>query len=287
MILVSGATGTVGRALVNELNSTNVPFRALVRDTAKAQEWKQDNVELVQGDFDDPESLQAALTGVERAFLLPPFVPLPGVKELQANFINAAKAVGVKHIVKLSVVGAALDSPASLVRGHAEGEKLLAESGLAWTNVRANGFDQNLFQNAATIKGNGQFYQPAGDAKISMVDVRDIAAVAAKVLTGQGHEGKTYDVTGPEAIDFNQVAADLSAAIGKPVQYIPISDEQFKQTMTSYGVPDWMVQYLDELYAAYRTGYGSEVSGDVATVTGRPAIRFAQFAQDFASAFKS
>jgi uncharacterized protein YbjT (DUF2867 family) len=285
MILISGATGTVGQALAKHLNETGVSYRALVRNPAKAQSWAGSNVELVQGDFDDPESLKAALAGVEKAFMLPPFVP--NAEELQANFIEAAKAVGVQHVVKLSVVGADVDSPVSLIRLHGEGEQLLTGSGLAWTNVRANGFDQNMFQNAGTIKENGQFYQPAGDAKVSFVDVRDIAAVAAEALVGSGHEGKSYEVTGPEAIDFYKVAADLSAAIGKPVEYVPISDEQFKQTMAGFGAPEWMIQSLDELYAAYRSGYGSEVSGDVAKVIGRPAIPFAQFARDFASAFKA
>lgn len=284
MILISGATGTVGRALVTQLNEAGVSFRALVRNLAKAEDLAP-GAELVAGDFDNPESLQAALNGVERAFLLPPFTP--DAAELQRNFITAAKAAGVQHVVKLSVIDASLDSPASLLREHAEGEKALTESGMAWTLLRANGFNQNMFQNADSIKGSGQFYQPAADAKISFVDVRDIAAVAAEALTGEGHEGKTYNVTGPEALDFSQVAAELSATIGKPVQYIPISAEQFRSTMTSYGVPDWMVQSLDELFSLYRSGYGSEVSEDVARVTGRPAITFARFARDFAPAFQS
>jgi uncharacterized protein YbjT (DUF2867 family) len=146
---------------------------------------------------------------------------------------------------------------------------------------------QNLFQLAGTIAGQGVFYQPAGDARISHVDVRDIAAVAAAVLTEDGHAGKLYEITGPEAVTFTQVAEALSAALGKPITYVDVSPQDFKQSLLGWGQPEWAVDALNELYAFYKQGGGSLVTNIVETVGKKQPTTIEQFARDFVQVFQS
>jgi len=280
MLLITGATGTVGSELVKDLTDAGVSPRVLVRDVSKAPAGTQG----VVGDFSDRESLKRALDGVDTAFLLAPF--LPTMVDLQAAFIAAAKEAGVQRIVKLSAMGTGADAPVALLRWHASAEAILKESGIAWTCVQPNGFMQNLLGQAELIKMQGIIPAPAADARISHIDVRDIAASIASTLTSTGHEDKTYVLTGPAAITYGEMAADVSAAIGKTVSYMPITSEQFVGALTSMGMPAWMAEGLDELYAFYRTGAGSKVTGDVEKLTGRPSIPFAQFAKDYAGALK-
>jgi len=280
MLLITGATGNVGSELVKDLTAAGVTPRVLVRDASKAPAGTQG----VVGDFSDPDSLKRALDGVDTAFLLAPF--LPTMVDLQAAFIAAAKEAGVKHIVKLSAMGTGADAPVALLRWHASAEAVLKESGIAWTCIQPNGFMQNLLGMANLIKTQGIIPAPAADARISHIDIRDIAASIASTLTSTGHEGKTYVLSGPAAITYDEMAADVSAAIGRAVSYVPITSEQFVGSLTSMGMPAWMADGLDELYAFYRTGAGSKVTADVEQLTGRPAIPFAQFAKDFAQAFR-
>jgi len=277
MLLITGATGNVGSELVKDLTAAGVNPRVLLRDAAKAPSGTQG----VAGDFTDAESLKRALDGVDTAFLLAPFVPT--MVELQGAFIAAAKEAGVKHIVKLSAMGTGADAPVTLLRWHASAEAILKESGIAWTCIQPNGFMQNLLGMAGLIKTQGIIPAPAADARISHIDVRDIGASIAKVLTSTGHEGKTYILTGPAAVTYDEMAADVSTAIGKTVTYVPITSEQFVGSLTSTGVPAWMAEGLDELYGFYRTGAGATVTQDVENLTGRPSIAFSQFAKDYAA----
>jgi uncharacterized protein YbjT (DUF2867 family) len=281
MILITGASGTNGREIVKLLTQQGLPVRVLLRDPAKAAGL--DGVEVVLGDFDDPSSLETALTGVEKALLLPPFHPK--IVEYQTNFINAAKKVGTSYIVKFSAFGADPNSPIVLGRWHGEGEKLLAESGIPFTSLQPNGFMQNLFTSASTIAGQGVFYQPAADALISHVDARDIAVVAAKVLTESGHEGKSYVITGPEALSFYQIAEKLSTVLGKPITYVPVTPEDFKQSLLGFGQPEWAIDALNELFDIYRLGYASTVTDVIQTVGQKTPNTFEQFVRDYASSF--
>lgn len=283
MLLLTGATGTVGSELVKALASTGTPARVLVRDDSKAASLPN-GMTAVAGDFADKDSLKRALDGVETAFLLPPFTP--SAVDHQLTFIAAAREAGVKRIVKLSAMGTAPDGIVEFMRWHAVGEQELKESGMAWTCVQPNGFMQNVLGMAGLIAGQGIIPAPAADSRISHIDVRDIAASVAQMLTTVGHEGKTYVLTGPAAITYDEIAADVSAAIGKPVSYVPLTDQQFVDGLTSTGAPGWMAKGVSELYALYRTGAGSTVTDDVGLLTGRPAIPFAQFAKDYASVLK-
>ncbi len=284
MILITGATGTNGSEAVKQLLAAGAPVRALVRNPAKATDLSAAGVEVVAGDLADVASLEAALQGVERAYLIAP-VDSRSV-ELQANFIQAAKSAGTRHIVKLSSIGADTNSPITFARWHGEGEKLLEASGLNWTHLQPNAFMQNLMGSAGSIAGQGMLYQPGGDAKISHVDVRDIAAVAVKALTEGGHEGKTYVLTGPDSLSYAEIAQKLSEVTGKKVSYVDLPPADFKTALLGYGMPEDLADGMNDLFAGFRTGFAASVTDAVTQVAGRTPTSFDQFARDNAAAFR-
>lgn len=203
-ILITGATGNIGADVVRLLSARGVPMRALIRNRAKAKSIELPNVEIMEGDMDKPRTLEPAMAGVDRVFLVSS--PDPRQAELQANVIDAAKQAGVRHIVKLSAMGAALDGLSVFQKWHAETEQYLAQSGVPFTLLQPNSFMQNALTFADTIAKEGKFYGSMKDGKASFVDLRDVAAVAASTLADPGHEGKTYVITGPEAFSFSDMA---------------------------------------------------------------------------------
>jgi uncharacterized protein YbjT (DUF2867 family) len=232
--------------------------------------------------YTDPQSFEYVLKGIERLFLLSP----PGATEMEAGLIEAAKNFGVRHIVKLSVIGAATGDTI-FAREHRAMEKLVEQSEVAYTFLRPNGFMQNYITSyGASIKEQGAFYLAQGDSKYSMVDVRDIAAVAVKALTQAGHEGKAYTITGPEALSNAQVAEKISTAIGKPVKYVAITDDQMRGAMQQQGVPPAMLDALVDLMHYYISGKAAPVSSDIKKAIGREATSFDQFAKENAAAFQ-
>lgn len=283
MILITSAPGNNANAVIRELTKAGVRVRALLRNPNSAGEIKGPLVEVAVGDFLNTASLDAALRGVEKAFLIPPTDPRS--VEMQVNFIRAAKRAGTRHVVKLSVNGADVNSPVRVARWHAEGEKELEASGIPFTHLRPNAFMQNLLGLAPTIVSQGEFYQPAADGKVSHIDVRDIAAVAAKALTENGHQGKTYVITGPEALSYDEAASKISKAIGKPVKYVNVTPEDFKKSLLGWGIPEFMADGLNEFFAAIRAGYCAVVTNTVEEVTKRKPISFDDFVRDFAGAF--
>ncbi|MBI4397005.1 MAG: SDR family oxidoreductase, partial [Elusimicrobia bacterium] len=233
MILVTGATGTVGSEVVRRLSALGVPFRAMTRHPEKAARLRQiaggTRLEVVKGDMARPETLDGAVAGVDAVFLLSEAHPRQ--VEMQGHIVNAAKRAGVRRMVKLSVLGADETSPLAVGRWHRTTEKQIESSGFSFTHLRPHYFMQNLLAYAPAIAKRGVFHAPLGDGKISLVDVRDIAAVAARVLTEKGHEGKAYDVTGPEAISFHEAAAKLSKALGREVAYRDVPADNAERGM--------------------------------------------------------
>ncbi|HEX8188888.1 MAG TPA: SDR family oxidoreductase [Pyrinomonadaceae bacterium] len=285
MILITGATGTTGRGVVAELRGMGATgVRALVRDPARAGFIRESGFEPVAGDFERPETLGAALEGVERALLLTP--PTPDTVEQQRGFIEAASGAGVRHVVKLSAFGADADAPEGFARWHGRSENLLKTSGLGWTMLQPNFFMQNLLGQARQIASAGAIYQPAGDARGSFIDARDVAAVAARALTEEGHEGQTYVLTGPEALSYHDVASKLSEAAGRAVNYVPISAEQFRAGALGAGLPEWLVSALERLNETFASGRAARVTDDVRRVARREPTTFEQFARDHADAFR-
>jgi uncharacterized protein YbjT (DUF2867 family) len=285
MILVTGATGTNGIEIIRLLAQAGIACRALVRSAESAARLAGlPGVELVFGDFARPDSLTPALAGVRRALLISAIDPrLP---ELQGNFIAAAKRAGVPHIVKFSGLGASLDSEWRFLRWHAEAEKQLEDSGVAFTHLRPNQFMQVYLRFAPTIATDGKFYAASRDSRVSPVDVRDIAAVAVALLTGAGHEGQRYEITGPEALSYAEIAERIAQAIGRPVAYVDVPPAAAKEAILASGAPEWFAEGQMEQFRERWRGRQSAVTTAVAALTGRPPRSFAEFARDHAAAFR-
>lgn len=285
MILITGATGTTGREVVSELQRSGAAsVRALVRDAARASFIREAGFETVEGDFDRPETLDAALVGVETALLLTP--PSPHTYAHQRDFIEAAKRAGVRRVVKVSAVGADADAPEGFGKWHGQAEKFLKASGLSWTILRPNFFMQNLLGQAQAVATQGAIYQPGGDARASLIDARDIASVAARALIDEGHEGETYTLTGPEALSYADAAAKISEATGKPVRYVALTPEQFREGALAGGLPEWLVSALERLNELFARGEAEGVTDDVRRAGGREPRTFDEFARDHAAAFR-
>jgi len=282
MILVTGATGTSGVEITKALLARTSEVRVLARDPEKAAKLLGDEVEISRGDFNDVESLKEAMEGVERAMLLS--APTQDQVQMQSNFIRAAKEVGVRQVVKLSAANADSKSKLVFMRWHGITEDELKASGMAWTMLRPPNFMQNLLGMAGMIKG-GTIYAPTGEGKSAFVDVRDIAAVAAAALTEAGHEGKSYEVTGPEALSYADVAATFSKVLGKPVKFVDVPLEAAKQSMMQGGMPEWLADAVNELSQAQREGKFGPVSDVVERMGKKRPITLGQFIQDHRAAF--
>jgi len=282
VLLVTGATGKIGREVVRQLSGAGVPARALVRDRQKAA-FPLPGIELVVGDFRKPRTLDAALEGVDRVFLLSPADPLQ--VEMQGNVIEAAKRAGVQLIVKISV-GGGPDASTQIGRWHWATEKQLEASRIPFTLLRPNLFMQDTLAFAPSIAATGAFRLPMDDGRVSVIDTRDIAAVAVCALTLPGHARKIYDLTGPEAISFETMAQEISQATGSKVAYVDVSPEQAREEMLRSGLLPWLADDMLVLFRSYREGYGAAVSGAVSEVTRREARTFRQFAKDHARLFR-
>ncbi|GAA1319073.1 SDR family oxidoreductase [Actinocatenispora thailandica] len=239
--------------------------------------------ETVRADFDDPAALDAALADVDAAYLVTP--SSARAAERQLRFLDAARAAGVGQVAILSQLAAATDSPVRFLRWHAQVERYAAEHGPAHTILRPNLFLQGTLAFAGLIRATGGFGAPIGDAAVSAVDVRDIGEAAATVLTTDGHLGRRYDLTGPEAITHTRLAAALSAATGREVRFADVPPESFAEQLRG-ALPDWQIEGLLEDYAHYRRGEAAGVSTAVPELTGHPARGVDEFARDHADAFR-
>lgn len=282
-ILIAGATGTNGHALLNAFADKGITVRALARNLEKVNQNEFDTVEWVQGDLSDSDSLDNAFAGIEKAYIVTAI--LPNTPELFDNYYAAAKRAGVSHLVKFSGMGAEPDSPSEVIRQHYVSDKALMESGLTYTILRPNSFHQNMLWQADAIKATGQFYLPLGQAKQSTVDVRDLAEATVNVMTESGHENKVYELTGPESLSFYDVAAQLTEVTGKQVTYIPVPVDAAKQAMLYQGMPEWNAHVLAEIQELFATGKYDYVTNDLEALLGRKPTDFRQFAIDHSGAF--
>jgi len=282
-VLVTGATGTIGRDLIKILSENGVPVRAGVRDQAKARKQFGANIALATFDFEDAASFPDSLKDVEKVFLLPP--PIPNQVAVTNAFIDATKRAGVRHIVKLSVIGADTDPPFTFGKWHAANDQRVRESGLAFTFLRPNSFMQN-FINYFPPR-DGAIYLPWGNGRASFVDVRDIAALAAEALTSEGHDGKTYTLTGPAALGIAEVASILSEVTGREINYVDVPESAARDGMLQAGLPQWQVDALMELHAGNKQNRWTAVTSDIEKVTGKSATAFTRFARDHADRFRA
>jgi uncharacterized protein YbjT (DUF2867 family) len=286
MILVTGATGLSGSAVIRACADARLPVRALVRDRGKVEALAiPDTVEVAEGDMLKPATLGGVLDGVERALMISG--PDEHMLETQCTFIDAAKRAGVRHIVKLSGMGCWGDAKFRFARMHAEIEQYLERSGVAWTHLRPSTFMQTFLREVPTILYDGTVKLPMADAKLSPVDIDDIARVAVALLRGAGHEGKRYEMTGPEALTMNEIAERISSAIDRPVRYVDTDPADYRNTLLAGGIPAYFADAMDELFSERRDGT-DESSVDLSThrVFGVTSTTFAEFVRRNADVFR-
>lgn len=279
MILVTGGTGTVGQATVRALKTRGKPFKIGTRDPGKA---KANGTRAVELDFDRPDTVAHALQGINRVLSLTP------VSEQQDRWVRtlvaAARQSGVKHIVRLSVIGASPHAPSAFARAHGESEEVIRGSGVACTFLRPTFFSQNFLNYYGVTPGaDATIHLPHGDGRTAWVDVRDVGEVAAAALSDRGHEGKVYELTGPEALGDAEALAILSTALGHSYKYSHVPEDAARQGMLGAGMPAWQVTGLLELHALIRNGQAAATAPGVHEALGREARSFRDFARDVAA----
>jgi uncharacterized protein YbjT (DUF2867 family) len=281
-VLVTGATGNVGSSVVRELRGGELSIRAFVRNPAKGAEMLGD-VELAVGDFSDRSTLSPAMEGVDQVFLSSG--NRPEQVDHEVAVIDAAVAAGVERIVKASTIKAQVGSPLPPCDWHGRIEEHLRRSGVPAVILQSTFYMTNLLASADQIR-DGNLIAPAGDGRIAMIDPRDVGAATAAVLTGEGHDGQTYTLTGPEGITFNRVAEELSAATGRSVRFVDVPDEAARQGLTGAGLPDWLVDHLSKLFELIRRGELENTTNTVRALTGREPRPFGEFARHHAGLFR-
>ena len=286
--LVTGATGLVGGELLRVLLRDGHAVRAAVRDKEgrnqkEAAELAERGAEVVELDYARPETFAPALRGVSAVFYLT--IPMSAEPGHEPELFAAMKEAGVQRVVKLSVWRAG-DEAYLFARWHRASEKRLEASGLPYTLLRPSGFMQNLLQLAGSVRGASAIFLPMAQAAVGHIDARDIAEAAAVALRG-GHEGKAYDLSGPEALTYDDVAAALSSSLEQPVRYVPISAEKWRADMVGYGMPGGVADSLIDLYNYYVSGGSSATDPSLAMLLGRPGRSFADFVREHVAAFRA
>ena len=254
------------------------------RDVSRARRQFGEDLDYVEGDFADPRTLDAAFDGVETLSLLCAFSE--AMVELELNAVEAAKRAGIRRIVKMSAIRAAPDAPTTIRRWHGEIEQRIDESGIPRTHLWPNAFMQNFRRFAPLIRERGEFYAPVGDARISLVEIEDVAAVTVAALADDGHEGETYEITGPEAISYAECAAILSEELGWEVRYVSVSDEDARAALVEAGIGPKAAHALVEIDGLFRTGFGAPVTDVVERVTGSAPRDFRTFARENLALFQ-
>ena len=277
-VLVTGATGNVGSAVVAELRRRGVTVRAFVRQPTGAL---GDDVELAIGSFEDPASIRAALAGVDRVFLSSADGPRKPAHE--AAVVDAAG--GVELIVKASTIGARAGAPLPPFDWNGRSEDHLRRSGIPGVVLRSSFYMTNLLAVAESVRAQHILPAPAGNGRIAMIDPLDVGAVAAAVLTGSGHAGRTYELTGPQAVGYGDVARELSRVTGTDVEYLDVPPAAARERLLASGMPDWLIQHLDGAFAKFRAGEFAATTNAVDVLTGRPPRGIAEFITDHADAF--
>jgi uncharacterized protein YbjT (DUF2867 family) len=284
MILITGASGNAGGAVLREVLKTGSAAWAMYRSKEEAAKAPQGATAVI-ADFADKSSLSRVLEGVDTVYLV--CSPVRELVQLESNVIDACREAGVKHMVLNSALGAG-DFPKSFPSWHRKVEDRLKGSGMAYTILRPNGFMQNLIVYfAPSIRAEGAFYQSTGNAKISHVDLRDIAGAAAMILRSPAqHSGKIYELNGPAALSYAEVAEKIFKASGRKVQYVDIPPDAQRKALSETGMPDLMVTALLELQEYYASGKASKVDGTLESLIHRAPTQMDNFLKEFAEQFR-
>ncbi|MFD5844872.1 SDR family oxidoreductase [Streptomyces chartreusis] len=281
MILVTGATGTIGSEVVRQLAARGEKVRALTRDPAAAR--VPSGVEAVPGHPGDRASVEGAMAGVEAAFLVGVFGPDDA--EHDRGLVEAARSAGVRRIVKLSSIGTGDPRLAGFGRWHLPGEEAVRGSGLEWTVLRPSSFASNTLAWADAVREGTPAPNPMGEGKQGVVDPGDVAEVAVRTLLEPGHSGRTYTLTGPENISASGQAEVLGEILGRPVTLLSLTADQRREQLLGAGLG---ADYADSLMAGARfieEGGNAVVTDDVPEVLGRPARSYREWAADHRTAF--
>jgi uncharacterized protein YbjT (DUF2867 family) len=281
MILVTGATGTVGSALVAALAARGARVRAFVRNPQKVP--RLPGVEAAQGDLLDRRAVAQAMKGCDRAFLASSAGPEQ--VEAQSSVVEAAREARLKLVVKLSALGADAQSPVNVLRWHGRTEDQLRRADVPHAILQPHFFMQNTLGWAASIRERGAFAGAMREGRIALVDARDVALAAAAVLIGRGHEGKTYALTGPAALSLQEIAEILSRAAGRTVKYEDVSAAELKEVLSGAGVPDWLAEDIVALHAFFGANAGAATTRSVRELTGSAPRTYETFAREFAASF--
>jgi uncharacterized protein YbjT (DUF2867 family) len=274
MILITGASGSVGKAVLQEASRKAFKVRGMFRSKEEAAKAPT-GCEAVLADYADKQSLRNALTGVTSAYVV--CSPIPQLVELESNMLDACKESGVKHVVLNSAMGAG-DYAKSFPSWHRKVEDKLKSTRMSYTILRPNGFLQNIVTyNAPSIRSQGAFYAAMGDAKVSYLDVGDIAVVAVKALQGGVHAGKTYELNGPEAISNQELAKRISKVAGRTVNFADIPESAQREAMLGLGMPEWQVTALLDLQQYYKQGGGAKTDGLLRSLIEREPVTLEQY----------
>lgn len=283
MILISGATGGIGGEICRLLKEAGTPFRALCRRKEQAHGFEAKGIDAVLGDFDRPETLASALQGIETMFLITP--PTPQQVDQETAAIDAAKRAGVQRIVKISASDSNVRSPVPWAKSHALIDHHLRASGIGWTILKPTAFMQNFLWFKDPI-AKGFLPQVTGSGSVSWVDTRDVARVAATVLTEDGHDGATYFLTGPETLDMKEATARLAKVLGHKVRYLDLPTPLFRAILRLTGNSKWMAKGLvvqfDDVVAGH---HDIDPTFEIEHLTGKPPHGFTQFLEEHRQQF--
>ena len=283
MILITGASGSVGKAVLQEASRKEPKVRAMYRSKEEAAKAPSGS-EAVLADYANKQSLRDALDGVTSVYVV--CSPIPQLVELESNVLDACKEFGVEHVVLSSAMGAG-DYGKSFPSWHRKVEDKLKGTGMSYTILRPNGFLQNIVAyNASSIRAQGAFYAAMGDAKVSYLDVGDIAVVAVKALKGGAHAAKTYELNGPEAISNQELARRISKVTGRTVNYLDIPESAQREAMLGMGMPAWQVTALLELQQYYKQGGAAKTDGLLQALIERDPVTLDQYLTSNAREFR-
>jgi uncharacterized protein YbjT (DUF2867 family) len=285
MILLIGATGTTGRETARLIGGRGIDVRVLARNPDKTADLRAAGMEVVKGDAGDAAALDQALRGIETLFVAT--TAEPRLPELHRGIVERARSAGVRRIVKISALGAKADSKFRFAAVHGESDDAIRASGLEWTILRPGFFMQNLLASAAVVAQQHAFIQPTGTGRTPYIDARDIAAVAAHVLMSPGHNGKIYELTGPEALSGEEVAGVFSRVLGREIRFVSPEPAQFRAVLLQFGIPEWVAEGVLEGYEVISRGNMAQVTNDIRGLTGREPNTLERFVRDHRKAFAS
>lgn len=283
MILITGATGTIGREVVRLLAAGQERVRAMTRSPARTVASFPFGVEVVRADFTDPESLVVAAEGAKAVFMLS--APGPWVVQHDEAMLAAARSAGVRKAVKLSAIGTGDERDVKVGDWHLPGEQAVRSSGLAWTVLRPSSFASNALRWAEAIRAGTPIPNPMGTGTQGVIDPTDVAEVAARTLTSPDHDGHVYTLTGPELLSVHDMAQQLGHVLGRTIETVDVPLEDYRVQLSAAGMDPAFIETAVTGARLIAEGGNATLTGDVERVLGRPARTFAGWAHDHRAAF--